>query len=122
MVLYVPNIVELIGLGLAIDYSLLMVYRYRQNIDLGEQRLVETMRTSGRTAVISGFTVAISLATLIFVPIPFVRSLGLACLVVPLVSIAAVATLQPILLSKLGAASSHRFQGLIGRRSWPPPR
>ena len=116
MVLYVPNIVELIGLGLAIDYSLLMVYRYRQNIDLGEQRLVEAMRTSGRTAVISGFTVAISLATLIFVPIPFVRSLGLACLVVPLVSIAAVATLQPILLSNLGTTSTHRFQGLIGRR------
>ena len=116
MVLYVPNIVELIGLGLAIDYSLLMVYRYRQNIDLGEQRLVETMRTAGRTAVISGLTVALSLATLIFVPIPFVRSLGLACLVVPLVSIAAVATLQPILLSKLGADSTHRFQGLISRR------
>jgi RND superfamily putative drug exporter len=116
MVLYVPNIVELIGLGLAIDYSLLIVYRYRQNIELGEQRLVETMRTSGRTAVISGFTVAISLATLIFVPIPFVRSLGLACLVVPLVSIAAVATLQPILLSNLGTASTHRFQGLIERR------
>jgi RND superfamily putative drug exporter len=116
MVLYVPNIVELIGLGLAIDYSLLMVYRYRQNINLGDQRLVETMRTSGRTAVISGLTVAISLATLIFVPIPFVRSLGLACLVVPLVSIAAAATLQPILLSYLGTDSTHRFQGLIGRR------
>jgi RND superfamily putative drug exporter len=116
MVLYVPNIVELIGLGLAIDYSLLTVYRYRQNIDLGEQRMVETMRTSGRTAVISGFTVAISLATLIFVPIPFVRSLGLACLVVPLVSVAAVATLQPILLSYLGKDSNDRFQGLIGHR------
>lgn len=116
MVLYVPNIVELIGLGLAIDYSLLMVYRYRQNIDLGERRLIETMLTSGRTAVISGFTVAISLATLIFVPIPFVRSLGLACFVVPLVSIAAVATLQPILLSYLGKDSNDRFQGLIGHR------
>lgn len=116
MVLYVPNIVELIGLGLAIDYSLLMVYRYRQNIDLGDLRLVETMRTSGRTAVISGLTAAISLATLIFVPIPFVRSLGLACLVVPLVSIAEAATLQPILLSYLGTDSTHRFQGLIGHR------
>lgn len=116
MVLYVPNIVELIGLGLAIDYSLLTVYRYRQNVDLGERRLIETMLTSGRTAVISGFTVAISLATLIFVPTPFVRSLGLACFVVPLVSIAAVATLQPILLSYLGKDSNDRFQGLIGHR------
>jgi len=116
MVLYVPNIVELIGLGLAIDYSLLMVYRYRQNIDQGQQRLEETMRTAGRTAVISGLTVAISLATLIFVPIPFVRSLGLACLVVPIVSIAAAVTLQPVLLSHLGADSNYRFQGLIGYR------
>lgn len=116
MVLYVPNIVELIGLGLAIDYSLLMVYRYRQNIDQGQQRLEETMRTAGRTAVISGLTVAISLATLIFVPIPFVRSLGLACLVVPLVSIAAAVTLQPVLLFHLGADSNYRFQGLIGYR------
>jgi RND superfamily putative drug exporter len=116
MVLYVPNIVELIGLGLAIDYSLLMVYRYRQNIDQGKQRLEETMRTAGRTAVISGLTVAVSLATLIFVPIPFVRSLGLACLVLPLVSIAAAVTLQPVLLSIFGADSNHRFQGLIGYR------
>ena len=88
MVLYVPNIVELIGLGLAIDYSLLMVHRYRQNSHLGIDRLQKTMQTAGRTAVISGLTVAMGLATLILVPIPFVRSLGLACLVVPLVSIA----------------------------------
>ena len=114
MVLYVPNIVELIGLGLAIDYSLIMVHRYRQNNDLGVDRIEQTMQTAGRTAVISGITVALGLATLIVVPIPFVRSLGLACLVVPLVSIAAAATLQPILLKHLGRDSSRGFKGYLG--------
>ena len=115
MVLYVPNIVELIGLGLAIDYSLIMVHRYRQNKDLTANRIEQTMQTAGRTAVISGLTVALGLATLIVVPIPFVRSLGLACLVVPLVSIAAAATLQPILLQHLGKDSSKGFKGYLGK-------
>lgn len=115
MVLYVPNIVELIGLGLAIDYSLIMVHRYRQNKDLTLDRIEQTMQTAGRTAVISGFTVALGLATLIVVPIPFVRSLGLACLVVPLVSIAAAATLQPILLQHLGRDASKGFKGYLGK-------
>jgi RND superfamily putative drug exporter len=114
MVLYVPNIVELIGLGLAIDYSLIMVHRYRQNKDRTLDRLEQTMQTAGRTAVISGLTVALGLATLIVVPIPFVRSLGLACLVVPLVSIAAAVTLQPILLQHLGRDSSKDFKGYLG--------
>lgn len=115
MVLYVPNIVELIGLGLAIDYSLIMVHRYRQNKDLKLDRIEQTMQTAGRTAVISGLTVALGLATLIVVPIPFVRSLGLACLVVPLVSIAAAVTLQPILLQHLGKNSSKGFTGYLGK-------
>jgi len=114
MVLYVPNIVELIGLGLAIDYSLIMVHRYRHNKDLTVDRMEKTMQTAGHTAVISGLTVAFGLATLIFVPIPFVRSLGLACLVVPLVSIAAAATLQPFLLKYLGGDSPKRFKGYLG--------
>jgi RND superfamily putative drug exporter len=116
MVLYVPNIVELIGLGLAIDYSLLMVHRYRQNSHLGIDRLEKTMCTAGRTAVISGLTVALGLATLILVPIPFVRSLGLACLIVPLVSIGAAVTLQPILLEYLGKESPTGFKGVLGKK------
>jgi RND superfamily putative drug exporter len=116
MVLYVPNIVELIGLGLAIDYSLLMVHRYRQNSHLGIDRLEKTMCTAGRTAVISGLTVALGLATLILVPIPFVRSLGLACLIVPLVSIGAAVTLQPILLEYLGKDSPTGFKGVLGKK------
>ena len=113
MVLYVPNIVELIGLGLAIDYSLLMVSRYRRELEVGKDPLAETIKTAGRTAVISGATVALGLSTLLLVPVPFVRSLGLACLILPIVSIAAAVTLQPILLSALGKTGEAKFNGLL---------
>ncbi|MEN9736757.1 MAG: hypothetical protein RL129_1468, partial [Actinomycetota bacterium] len=93
MVLYIPNIVELIGLGLAIDYSLLMVHRFMLDGDI---------KKTQRTILISGSTVAISLSTLILVPVPFIRSLGIAGVIVPLVAMAASTTLQPALLSYLG--------------------
>ena len=113
MVLYVPNIVELIGLGLAIDYSLLMVHRYRREVGQSQDPLAQTMRTAGRTAVISGITVALGLATLLLVPVPFVRSIGLACLILPIVSILAAITLQPILLTQLAAAPRVGFKGVL---------
>lgn len=94
MVLYIPNIVELIGLGLAIDYSLLMVHRFKLDGDINRTK---------RTILISGSTVAIALSTLIFVPVPFMRSLGIAGVIVPLIAMAAATTLQPALLSYLGA-------------------
>ena len=93
MVLYIPNIVELIGLGLAIDYSLLMVHRFKLDGDI---------KKTQRTILISGSTVAIALSTLILVPVPFIRALGIAGMVVPLVAMAAATTLQPALLSYLG--------------------
>jgi RND superfamily putative drug exporter len=93
MVLYIPNIIELIGLGLAIDYSLLMVHRFMLDGDI---------KKTQRTILISGSTVAIALSTLILVPVPFIRSLGIAGVVVPLVAMAAAITLQPALLSYLG--------------------
>ena len=113
MVLYVPNIVELIGLGLAIDYSLLMVHRYRRELGQSQDPIAQTMTTAGRTAVISGITVALGLATLLLVPVPFVRSIGLACLILPIVSILAAITLQPILLTMLAVAPTFGFKGVL---------
>ena len=97
MVLYIPNIVELIGLGLAIDYALLIVHRFRRELAGSED---ET--EAGRTVIFSGLTAAIGLSTLFLVPVPLVRSLGVAGLVMPLVSLAAALTLLPALLSLLG--------------------
>lgn len=128
MVLYIPNIIELIGLGLAIDYSLLIVHRFRREIMALEvtgarntdatEALVRTIQTAGRTVVLSGLTVSIGIATLLLVPVPFVRSLGAAGLVVPLVAVIAAVTLQPALLSILGqhGVTSKGFQGLMARK------
>ncbi|MEI6648488.1 MAG: MMPL family transporter [Actinomycetes bacterium] len=123
MVLYIPNIIELIGLGLAIDYSLLMVHRFRRESLANPESSVEeliltTMKTSGRTIIVSGFTVSIGLATLLLVPVPFVRSLGAAGLIVPLISILTALTLQPVLLSILGRSgtSPRIFPGLLIHR------
>lgn len=123
MVVYVPNIVELIGLGLAIDYSLLMLHRLRRETrkDEGDfsEAIIRTMETAGRTVVISGASVAIGLATLLLIPVPFVRSLGLAGILIPLVSVAAAITLQPALFSILGSSgtTSHGFHGLMRNKA-----
>ena len=120
MVLYVPNIVELIGLGLAIDYSLLMVHRYRRELLNNSNEvdaLIRTMQTAGRTVVLSGITVSLALSTLLLVPVPFVRSLGFAGVLVPLVSVFAALTLQPVLLSLLGnRVFSDGYQGIMGKK------
>ncbi|MGA2528808.1 MAG: MMPL family transporter [Acidimicrobiales bacterium] len=106
MVLYVPNLVELIGLGLAIDYSLLVVHRFKyeltQRQTTVDDAVVATMATAGQAVLISGLAVALGLSALLIVPVPFVRSLGFAGLVVPAVSIVSALSLQPALLSILG--------------------
>jgi RND superfamily putative drug exporter len=107
---YTLNLVELIGLGLAIDYSLIMVRRYREELartDTRADAIARTMATAGRAVLFSGVAVAIGLALLLFIPVPFVRTMGLGGLLVPLVSIAAALTLQPVLLSYCGRRAIH---------------
>ncbi len=105
MAVYVTNIVSLIGFAIAIDYSMLVVFRFREELETHESAqdaLIMTMRTAGRATLFSGGTVAIGLALLVFMPLPFMRSMGVGGLLVPLVSIAASATFLPALLSILG--------------------
>lgn len=121
MVLYIPNVVELIGLGLAIDYSILITHRFiseiKENSENREDAVIRTMATAGRTVLLSGLTASIGLTTLFLVPIPFIRSLGAAGLVVPIVSVLAALTLQPVALYYLGAKGvKPRFiQGVFNR-------
>ena len=121
MVLYIPNIVELIGLGLAIDYSLLMVHRFRRELTIcGDEKIAlqRTKQTAGRTVVLSGITVCLALSTLLLVPVPFIRSLGVAGVLAPLASIVAAMTLQPTLLALLGKhVFSSGFEGIMGRKN-----
>jgi RND superfamily putative drug exporter len=105
MAIYVTNIVALIGFAIAVDYSMLVVFRYREELaktDDARRALETTMATAGRATLFSGATVAVGLALLVFIPLPFIRSMGIGGLLVPLVSIAASATLLPALLAVMG--------------------
>jgi uncharacterized membrane protein YdfJ with MMPL/SSD domain len=105
MAIYVTNIVALIGFAIAVDYSMLVVFRFREELARGREvgdALHTTMATAGRATLFSGMTVAIGLALLVLMPLPFMRSMGVGGLLVPLVSIAASATLLPSLLSVMG--------------------
>jgi putative drug exporter of the RND superfamily len=115
---YVTNLVFLIGLGIAIDYSLLVIYRFREELTRGadvEAAIVRTMQTAGRAVILSGAAVAIGLALLLFIPLPFVRSIGAGGFLIPLVSIAAALTLQPALLSIYGRGGVARARVLPKR-------
>jgi RND superfamily putative drug exporter len=101
----VQFLIGLIGLGVAIDYSLLLVSRWREERAHGrsnEEAVVVAMKTAGHAVMASGITVAISLLALLIVPVPALRSMGLAGMLIPLVSVAVVLTLLPALLSSVG--------------------
>ncbi|QXG76500.1 MMPL family transporter [Modestobacter sp. L9-4] len=101
----VQFLIALVGLGVAIDYSLLLVSRWREERAHGhtnDEAVVIAARTAGHAVLASGVTVAISLLALIVVPVPFLRSMGLGGMLIPLVSVAVVLTLLPALLSKIG--------------------
>jgi uncharacterized membrane protein YdfJ with MMPL/SSD domain len=98
---YLQNLVMLIGLGIAIDYSLFIVYRYREERRAGaekEDAIVKTMSTAGRAVVFSGTAVAIGLAVMLAMPLPFMRGFGVGGLIIPLVSVVCALTLLPVLL------------------------
>ena len=98
---YLQNLVMLIGLGIAIDYSLLIVYRYREEHGAGRSRedaIVRTMETAGRAVVFSGTAVAIGLAMMLLMPLPFIRGFGIGGLIIPAVSVICALTLLPVLL------------------------
>jgi RND superfamily putative drug exporter len=102
---YITNLVSLIGLGIAIDYSLLVVYRFREELRSGagkDEAIVRTMDTAGRAVVFSGTAVAIGLALLLFMPLPFMRGFGIGGLLIPAVSVVAAVTLLPVVLSLVG--------------------
>jgi trehalose monomycolate/heme transporter len=116
---YATNLVQLIGLGIAVDYSLLVVYRFREELAEGkdaDEAVLRTMETAGRAVVFSGATVAIGLALLIALPLPFMRMLGIAGFLIPVVSLLAALTLQPALLSIFGRRGVARVRVLPRRR------
>ena len=101
----VQYLVALIGLGVAIDYSLLLVTRWREELAAGhdrEQAVHRAMATAGRAVVTSAGTVAVGLLVLVLLPVPFLRSVGYGGLLIPLAAAAVTLTLLPVLLATVG--------------------
>ncbi|HEX3629222.1 MAG TPA: MMPL family transporter, partial [Candidatus Dormibacteraeota bacterium] len=108
---YATNIVTLIGLGVAIDYSLFIVNRFREELRKGrdtETALVNTMRTSGRAVTFSGITVAIGLSAMLLFQGSFLASMGAAGAIVVAVAVLYALTFLASLLALLG----HRVNWL----------
>jgi len=138
----VQFLIALVGLGVAIDYALLMIFRFRDELREGndvETALVETMTHAGRSVIVSGSTVAVGLLSLIVLPLPFIRSVGIGGMLIPAVSVLAAITLLPALLATLGTRINSvrllpkrlvdrghpehgpwgRWARLVNRRPWP---
>ena len=101
----VQFLIALVGLGVAIDYALLMIFRFRDELREGkdlETALIETTTHAGRSVIVSGSTVAVGLLSLIVLPVPFIRSIGFGGMLIPAVSVLAAITLLPALLAVLG--------------------
>ena len=112
---YSLNLTIGLGLGLAIDYSLLMVSRYREEIARsgpGREALAVTMRTAGRSVIFSAITVGAALAALMIFPQDFLFSMGFGGLVVALVAAVVAVGVLPAVLALLGA----RVNALAPRR------
>ncbi len=102
---YVEYLVALIGLGVAIDYSLLLVTRWREERARGHdgaQAVELAMARAGRAVVISGATVGIGLLSMVVLPVPALRSFAYAGLLIPLVSVAVSVSLLPVILAGIG--------------------
>ncbi|QYG91536.1 MMPL family transporter [Iamia sp. SCSIO 61187] len=118
--IFALNLTTAMGLGLAIDYSLFMVSRYREELAAGYEppvAVVRTVRTAGRTVAFSALTVAASLCALLVFPQAFLRSFAYAGVAVAALAGLAAVVVLPAVLAVLG----HRVDALALRRREPKP-
>ena len=104
---YSLSIATALGLGLAIDYGLLLLSRYREEFHAGrnhEDAIVAAVTTAGRTILFSGLTVATSISALLIFPVAFLRSFAFAGYGVLAVAVAGALLVMPAALAALGAA------------------
>jgi RND superfamily putative drug exporter len=126
MSVFALNLTIGLGLGLAIDYSLFIVSRYREEAardDFGLAALRRTLRTAGRTVLFSSVTVAVSVASLAIFPQVFLYSMGIAGAIVALLAATLALTVLPALLAVLGprvnALSPRRLRRAAEREARP---
>ena len=101
----VQFLVALIGLGVSIDYALLIVVRWREERQKGadnEAAVVIAMEHAGRAVLLSATTVAIGLLSLVVLPVPFLRSVGYGGMLIPLMTVFVALTLLPVVLASVG--------------------
>ena len=124
--IYALNLATAMGLALAIDYTLLLLTRYREEVRdgrTGEDAIVATMATAGRTVLFSAITVALALAALVIFPMYFLRSFAYAGIGVVVVALAAALIVTPALLALLGPrVDSLDVRGPIRRLLRRPER
>jgi putative drug exporter of the RND superfamily len=122
---FVTFLMVLIGLGVSVDYSLLLVTRWREERDRGldaGHAALRSLETAGRAVIVSGLTVAVGLLALVSLPVSFLRSIGYAGVLIPLVAIVVSLTLVPVVLATVGPAlerfglSESRPRGPSGER------
>jgi RND superfamily putative drug exporter len=122
----VQFLVALVGLGVAIDYSLLLVTRWREERDHGKdnhEAVVAAMETAGHAVFFSGVTVAIGLLALIVLPVPFMRSIGMGGALIPFASVLVTLSLTPAILGGIGPRVDwpkirHEHEASRGWTSW----
>jgi putative drug exporter of the RND superfamily len=124
MSVYVLSIATMLGLGLGIDYALLAVSRFREELENYPiaDAVSRTVATAGRSIFFSGLAVLIGLSGLLFFPFMFIRSIGVAGVVVVFVTVCAALTLLPAVLAVLGykvnALAVRRNRGPVGMGFW----
>ncbi|MFF4267609.1 MMPL family transporter [Streptomyces virginiae] len=114
---FAQNLTTALGLGLAVDYALFIVRRFREELAAGHDPVAAvgvTLRTAGRTVLFSALTVAVSLSAMLFFPMYFLRSFAYAGVAVVLLAAAAALILLPAALVLLG----NRVNALDLRRLW----
>jgi RND superfamily putative drug exporter len=107
----IQYLVAFIGLGVAVDYSLLIVTRWREERERGlanEEAILASGATAGHAVALSGMTVGVGLLCLLVLPVPFLRSIGVGAMLIPLVAISAAVTLLPVTLAAWGPTLDSR--------------
>jgi RND superfamily putative drug exporter len=102
---FVLNIATMLGLGLSLDYTLLITYRFREELSLKRSNIEAmkiTLNTAGKAVFFSGLVVLISMSSLLFFPINVLYSIGIGGVIVVLVTVLASLTLLPAMLCVLG--------------------
>ena len=110
----VQYLVAFVGLGISIDYSLLIVTRWREERERGRdsrEAIITAGEHAGRAVVLSGATVAVGMLSLLVLPVGFLRGIGAGSLLIPLAAMASAVTLLPVILSAWGPAlDRHRLR------------